>query len=149
MTLDTRIYAPGADYREVFTKVNQIIGAHEGIRFEDGADSIMNLPGQGLGAWVIVYHRDGEPVEVSIDTVYSYSGPDGGCGDLHARVVAELGQWLDFKGVAWSWQNEFTGEVHQRYDGLTDLAGEGAEASAWVRDIVMPALFGQERDDGV
>ena len=146
MTLDTRIYAPGADYRQVFIKVNQLIGAHEGIRFKDCAESIMNLPGQRLDAWVIVYHREGEPVEISLDTSYGYTGADGGCGDLHARVVAHLGQWLDSKGIAWSWLNEFTGEVHQSYEGLADLAGGGAEASAWFRDIVKPALSGEVPD---
>jgi hypothetical protein len=123
MTLDTRVYSPGADYRETFLKVNELIGAHEGVKVKEAADSIMNLPGQGLDAWVIVYHRQGEPVEVSIDTGYGYRGPDGGCRDLHARVVAELGQWLDSKGIAWSWQNEFTGETHPGYEGLADFGG--------------------------
>jgi hypothetical protein len=169
MTLDTRIYIHGpADYREVFVKCNQLIGADEGVRFEDKPGNIWNKPGQGLCALLDVYYGqggtalrkpgdharycDGEAdecfspcgvpcwLEVSFDTAYGYRGPEGGCGDLHARLVAELGRWLDGKGVRWSWQNEFTGEIHQGYEGLDGLASGGAEASSWFREIVAPAL---------
>lgn len=168
MTLDTRVYLHDrADYREVFIKCNQLIGADEGTAFEDKPGNIWNKPGQGLCALLDVYHGDGAPLvkpgehdrycdgeaddclepcgvprwlEVSFDTGYSYEGPDGGCGDLHARLVAELGHWLDGKGIAWSWCNEFTEEVFRGYDRLTDLGSGGAEASTWFRDIVAPAL---------
>ena len=139
MTLDTRVYLRDpVDYREVFMKCNQLIGAHEGIRFTDDNDSIANDPGQGLCAWLIVYHRD--QVEVSLDTAYGYDADGEGCGDLHARLVAQLGHWLDGKGIRWSWQNEFTGEIHEGYEGLADLGSGGAEASTWFREIVAPAL---------
>ena len=172
MTLDTRVYICGRiDHRELFTKCNQLIGAHEGIAFTDkevesGERRLYNHPGQGLCALLDVrYRRDApllapgahyrycEPededhthcfphwVEVSFDTAYGYKSDSGeGCGDLHARLVAELGQWLDAKDIRWSWQNEFTGEVHQGYEGLTELGPGGAEASTWFRDIVAPAL---------
>ena len=129
--------------------------------------TISNKPGQGLPGWLMIHYRPDAPLradeaahdedcegeddcswnhrracwlEVSIDTAYGYRGPEGGCGDLHARLVAELGQWLDTRGVRWQWKNEFTGEVHDRYDGLTDLGSGGAEASEWFRDIVTPAI---------
>lgn len=79
--------------------------------------------------------------EVSLDTAYGYSHPEhGSCGNLHAWLVANSGSWLDSRGVAWSWRNEFTGEVHQRFDGLSQLGGGGAEATDWFRNIVVPAL---------
>lgn len=168
MTLDTRIYVHGPiDYREVFVKCGQLIGAHEGIKFtdepvpewkdgkrkrgaEDGEWFIWNAPDQGLCALLTVsYRKDGalrapgshsrycEPeadecdggcalpcwLEVSFNTAYGYSGPEGGCGALHARLVGEFGRWLDSKKVRWSWLNEFTGEVHDGYGRLPELVG--------------------------
>lgn len=174
MTLSTYVYVRDqVDYREVFAITNQLIGAHEGVRFmdrkhEDGSRCISNNPDQGLCAWLLVTYNPAGPLttpeqaaqhddycepdcdgdhydracwlKVNLDTVYSYHGPDGGCGDLHARVVAELGQWLDGKGIRWEWRNEFTGEVHQGYDGLAELGSGGAEASDWFRNIAAPAI---------
>lgn len=77
MTLDTRVYVlDRIDYREVFLKCNQLIGAHEGIESRDepekiwregkpypdpsGRWSIWNKPGQGLCALLDVsYRKDG------------------------------------------------------------------------------------------
>lgn len=169
MTLSTYVYVKDpVDYRELFVKCNQLIGAHEHVEFREDDDSIHNLPGQGLCAWLLLYHGHGKPyctaeqaatcdedceqpcdgdhydracwAKVNFDTGYSFSGPDGGCGDLHARIVAELGAWLDERGVDWEWRNEFTGEVHQRYNGLTDLGRGGAEATTWFRNIAAPAI---------
>lgn len=87
--------------------------------------------------------------EVSYDTAYGYKGPDGmGCGDLHARLVAELGMWLDTKGVRWKWKNEFTGEVHEGYDRLTELGSSGFEASAWYRTSALPAIIARAAKEG-
>jgi hypothetical protein len=186
MTLDTRVYVQGRiDYREVFVKCNQLIGAHEGIKFtdepvadwkdgeripgpEDGEWTIWNKPGQGLCALLDISYRRADPLreadehakycdgdtddcfapcgvpcwlEVSFDTAYGYKGDGGeGCGDLHARLVAELGQWLDGKGIRWQWRNEFTSEVHSGYERLIDLCSSGFEASAWFRTTVAPAI---------
>lgn len=80
-------------------------------------------------------------VEISLDTAYGYKGPDGmGCGDLHAVLVAEYGRWLDQRGIAWSWRNEFTGETHTGYHGLIELGPGGASASEWFRTTVVPAI---------
>lgn len=79
--------------------------------------------------------------EISWDTAYGYRGPDGmGCGDLHARLVAELGAWLDARGVRWKWKNEFSGEVHEGYERLIELASGGFEATSWFRTMVVPAI---------
>ncbi|WP_329521228.1 hypothetical protein [Spirillospora sp. NBC_01491] len=63
-------------------------------------------------------------LQVNFDTAYGYRDEQGrGCGDLHASLIAQLGQWLDERRVRWAWQNEFTGEIHTGYDRLTDLRG--------------------------
>jgi hypothetical protein len=166
MTLNTRVYiADRIDYREVFAKCDRLIGADEGVKFTDEPGSIWNNPGQGLCALLDVTHGNGSPLraepepcdeycepdcdgihqpacwlDVSFDTGYSYSGPEGGCGDLHARLVAELGRWLDGRGIRWSWQNEFTGEIHQGYEGLTELGAGGLAALGWFAASVAPAI---------
>jgi hypothetical protein len=85
-------------------------------------------------------------LEVSFDTPYGYRDEQGrGCGDLHASLVSQLGQWLDERGVRWLWENEFTGEVHSGYERLVDLCTGGFEASAWFRTSVLPAI---EREAG-
>lgn len=134
MTLNTKVYIHDhVDYLQVFVKCSQLLGADEGVRFKQAPGMIMNVPGQGMPAWLTVYHYDDGPetdnwggsaqVKVSFDTAYGYSGPDGGCGGLHARLVAELGRWLDGKGATWSWLNEWTGEIYQGHDGLAGLGG--------------------------
>lgn len=153
MTLSTYVYVKDKiDRRALFMKCNQLVGADEGVRFSESDTGISNEPGQGLNAWVLISGRADGPLtsaaeaaehgeecegeddcswaheracwaKANFDTSYSYQGPEGGCGDLHARYVAELGKWLDDQGIGWEWRNEFTGEVHQRYDGLTELGG--------------------------
>ena len=170
MTLSTYVYVKDkVDHRALFTKCNQLIGADEGVKFREDDDSIVNEPDQGLCAWLLIHYGTDAPyvttahaaahdeycepgcdggghyeracwAKVNFDTAYSYHGPDGGCGDLHARLVAELGKWMDDQGIDWEWRNEFTGEVHQRYDGLTELGDGGAEATDWFRNVAGPAI---------
>ena len=154
MTLDTRIYVHDrVPAQEVFGKLCELVTGppRPGTRVTSDERSVMNDPGQGFDAWIIIYrdiegkapHRAepeghdeecdedcsyGHPpacwLEASLDTAYGYHGADGDCGSLHARLVRELGEWLDARGaLAWSWRNEFTGEVHQRFDGLGELGG--------------------------
>lgn len=138
-----------------------------------GSWTIGNGCGIGLPAWLMLHYRVGAPLRTDgdactdscdkeagedayhhhppahwlllwFDTAYSYKGEDGrGCGDLHASLVAQLGRWLDERGVAWSWQNEFNGEIHggpDRYERLGDICSSGAEASAWFESTVKPAI---------
>lgn len=186
MTLDTRMYVlDRVDHRAMFQRCQELIGATD-ARTSDEQDptyrngqrivepgspwTLMNEPGQGLSAWLMMHYRPGAPLrsaeqaaghdeyceedcsgrehrpacwlEISFDTAYGYRGPGGeGCGDLHARVVAELGQWLDKAGVRWSWRNEFTGEVHTGYDRLVDLMSGGFEATAWFQTSALPAIL--------
>jgi hypothetical protein len=82
-------------------------------------------------------------IEVTFDTAYSYRGDNGeGCSDLHARIVTALGQWLDAKGLPWKWQNEYSGEWFDRYDGLAEFgdAHRATGADAWFRSQVLPAI---------
>ena len=67
------------------------------------------------------------------------------CSNLHARLVFELGQWLDAKGLPWKWHNEYTGEWFDRYDGLESF-GDFHRASGvdeWFRNRVLPAITGE------
>lgn len=130
--------------------------------------NIGNAPGQGLCALLDVYYRPGSPLratdngcewycdpgcdddehdnpacwlEVSFDTAYGYRDEQGrGCGDLHASLIAQLGQWLDDSGVRWSWMNDSHCETWTGYDHLVDLCEAGAAASNWFRTTVMPAI---------
>lgn len=123
MTLSTKIYVHDpVGIREVFVTCNRLIGADEGTRFTHAGPVLRNDPGQGLCAWLwITENLEGVPLTVDFDTAYGYHGPEGGCGDLHVRLVRQLGAWLDERGVRWSWLNEFTDEVFQGTDGLETL----------------------------
>lgn len=130
--------------------------------------TISNEPDQGLPGWLMIHYRPDAPLhtaedaarhddcdpdcngdhytracwlEVSLDTAYGYRGKEGGCGDLHAWFVFELGKWLDERGTRWQWRNEFTGEVFDGNAGLESLCTLGAEASAWMREKVLPAIL--------
>jgi hypothetical protein len=90
------------------------------------------------------YHPHACWADIDFDTAYGYRDSRGwGCGDLHAVLVAEVGKWLDERGVRWEWRNEFNGDVHggdDRYARLIDLVSGGADASAWFRTSVLPAI---------
>jgi hypothetical protein len=80
-------------------------------------------------------------LDVDFDTGYGHRDAQGGCGELHARLVAQLGRRLDSKGIAWSWKNEFSGEVHDgpdRYERLVDLCHRSVANQEWFRNMVWP-----------
>lgn len=66
-------------------------------------------------------------LRASFNTNLGWQGPEGGSGELHARFVADLGRWLDGKGIRWSWLNtvtsdiELAGEIHRGHQGLAEL----------------------------
>lgn len=93
--------------------------------------------GQGLPAWTYIHFgadgqwRQADDEEddgyftpkhfavVDFDTAYSYRGPDGQtCSGLHVALMTQLGVWLDGLGVKWQWRDEYTGKVHDAYDGF-------------------------------
>ncbi len=145
----------------------------------DDARCLANACGIGLPAWLMLHYRPDAPLvtaeqaaahdedceadcdgsehfaqacwlSVDFDTAYSYRDEQGrGCGDFHACLVATLGQWLDDRGVPWSWRNEFTGEVHggdDRYERLTDLMQGGHRAMEWFQSTVKPAIAAHIRN---
>jgi len=84
-------------------------------------------------------------IEVSFDTAYGYRNEHGeGCSELHARLIAELGNWLDARGLQWKWHNEYTGEWFDRFDSLAEFAGyhESSGADEWFRSVVTPVILG-------
>jgi hypothetical protein len=93
---------------------------------------------------------DGDPtqngwgaIEVTFDTAYGFKGEGGeSCSDLHARLVTALGQWLDVRGLPWKWNNEFTGEWFDRYDGLAEFgdAYRATGAADWFQNLALPAI---------
>lgn len=90
----------------------------------------------------VIFHETECWLSVDFDTAYGYRDKAGrGCGDLHALLVAELGQFLDGRGVRWRWRNEFTGEIHDGPERLVELVSGGFEASAWFRTSVLPAIL--------
>lgn len=138
----------------------------------EGARMLSNHIGQGLPAILDIHYRRDAPLasaeqaatctsycdpaedehdhpracwaDVDFDTAYSYKDSAGRrCGDLHALLVSEMGQWLDARGVRWEWRNEYTGEVHggdDRYVRLVDLVAGSDEAVAWFQASVLPAI---------
>lgn len=138
---------------------------------------VSNEPLQDLPAWLLLHYRPDAPLrtleqgaacdedcgtdcdrsyhpracwlDVDFDTSYGYSNNGMGCGDLHAMIVVELGQWLDSLGIRWERRNEFTGDVHggeDRYRRLIDLTSGGFEASAWFQSTVLPAISASIED---
>lgn len=89
-------------------------------------------------------HRPACWLELDFDTAYGYSVNGMGCGDLHAVLVGELGEWLTGRGVRWLWQNEFTGEIHDDPKKLVELVSGGFEATAWFTTSVLPAILSGE-----
>ncbi len=89
------------------------------------------------------YHARACFADVDFDTAYSSKFSFGGCSQLHALLVSNLGQWLDGRGVRWEWRTEYTGEVFggdERYTSLTTLLDSGVKAMEWFNDVVLPAI---------
>ncbi|TMS00144.1 hypothetical protein [Nonomuraea basaltis] len=148
----------------------QLTSWRKGARTPDPGKpwNIGNQVDQGLCALLDIYYRPGGPLraedngcewycdsgcdngehenpacwlEVSFDTAYGYRDEQGRrCGDLHASLVADLGRWLDERGVRWLWYADTLAEVYSGYEPLTRLCTAGAEAADWFRTSVLPAI---------
>lgn len=93
--------------------------------------------GQGLPAWTFIHYgsdvvwRQADDVEddgyvtpahfasIDFDTAYGYRGENGEtCSTLHVQLMTRVGKWLDEQSVPWKWRDEFTGHIHDAYDGF-------------------------------
>lgn len=164
MTLSTKVYIlDQVDPESVFRFCQGLLTQYDDMRRkpeQQRSQGLKNEPGQDLPAWLLCYHNPGGPtltpeqvidedaslsdlcwMTVDFDTAYGYRMANGwGCGDLHAALVGELGEWLKAQGLRWVWQNEFTGEYHSGHAGLEELGAEGAEAGLWFTSTVIPAI---------
>lgn len=94
-------------------------------------------------------HTPAHWLDVDFDTAYGARFENGmRCGDLHAALVAELGEWLTGRGIRWMWRNEFTGEVHDDPKKLIELVRGGFEATAWYQTTALPAILGHMASGG-
>jgi hypothetical protein len=147
MTLSTDLYVlDPVPMIEVFTEAIRQMGATNPVVVDrdawgDNSTRLhMTQPGQGLPAWLTVHYRTDGPVltddqekseersycpahfiRVNWDTTYGYRDKGENCGQLHARLVASLGQWLTTRRIRWAWRNEFTGEIFFSPSGLDRL----------------------------
>jgi|SRR5687767_1265711 len=164
MTLNTTVLiGKPCDEKEVFMFCRELLNCPKDIPFTHDEDSIRNPGGIGLDAWLwINYDKDPKAhecdfecdedcyyaesprhsgysyVDVSFDTAYGFRGKDGeSCSDLHAKLVYKLGEWLDSKDLPWKWQNEYTGEWFDRYDGLETLGNyHDKNVKEWFDNVV-------------
>lgn len=135
MTLHTRIAvtSPDVDPDQAFRYARHLLGAQEHTYSTQryGSSGWMMNPDQQLPALMWVEHHHGKKLPlfedqthdvntgdewsyqpatytmIHFDTGYFYSGWNGAaCGDLHAWLVREIGQWLDHQNAPWTWQDE-------------------------------------------
>lgn len=129
-------YRPGGAYRtdaESAAHDTDICNVPES-EFFDGDDPVCD------GS----HHEPACHLEVEMDTAYGFEGPNGmRCDHLHGVMVARLGALLDERGIAWSWRNEYTGEVHEGATGLDGLLRAGEAGNAWFDQLAMPAIQAQ------
>jgi len=152
----------------IFTHEKPSYGRSEGVMQYFGA------PGQNANAWAIMSYvtDDSKPfvdehdeweieeydeddlrtllpdhyVTINFDTGYAYSDEWGGCATLHARYIVDLGSEFDKAGIDWYWKNEFTGQVHHRYDGIEDFIEGGVKAGEWFTSQVLPHIRSMHED---
>jgi hypothetical protein len=166
MTLNTsiRVTTPMTvdEAHDLFTYCQSLVGpAYALVGEHYHGKGWMNEPDQGLPAWLMLEHNDGEPIadeideecgappagyaEVSFDTAYGYQGEHGeSCTQLHALLVVQVTSWLAVRRYGWAWQNEYTGEWHDTVTGepMAAFIGNGEQAREWFTTQVVPLIRG-------
>lgn len=169
MTLNTTVAIRGnCNPKEIFLYCRALLNTPDNVEIREGEKNITHPPGVGLSAWLMLHIVDNIAYDcddscdeydcfhqinpeyngwataaVSFDTAYSYRGDNGeSCSDLHARLITNLGYFLDQKGLEWQWQNEYTGEWFERFDQLDKFgnAHRATGADNWFRNIALPAI---------
>jgi hypothetical protein len=130
---------------EIGNNIGQGLPALMGVRYRPGAAVQADHEGhdpEWCSEDCTYQHDPAHWIFIDFDTAYSYHDEHGGCGTLHARLLFQLGEWLDARGIQWAWRNEFTGEVHigDKYERLADLTDGGQAAMRWFKGVVEPAL---------
>lgn len=123
----------------------------EGNEWGSWQNTIVNRPSQGLDAWAITHHNNGEVIEwesylaegeepedealepalrvyVDFDTAYGYrkfdpvTGERMGCTDLHREFICRIiDEYATPRNLTVWWHNEFTGEWFKDIAGLVDF----------------------------
>lgn len=172
MTLSTDIYitGTGATMRQVYDKVNDLLGIPQTRLSTETSTSIRNRIGQGFPAIVAVSAGEGgslvtpqhdddceledEPctyyghteqhhVHVNLDTGYAYRDERGwDCSRLHAYVILALADWLSDKDCSVRWTNEYAGTTHDTsdVDAVERFIGGGDDIATIAAALVIAAV---------
>ncbi len=59
-------------------------------------------------------------VAFATDVTYSAAGA-ANCGQIHAALIYQIGNWLEDQGVSWTWASLLNPETHSGYDNLNKM----------------------------
>lgn len=142
MTMTTRVYAldpvNGASLHAEATRLvnptdQEVITEDDRTgsfyTYVDGRAQLRNTADQGLAALVWTHFGVDHPItDREIESDGTIIGPDldfmamvafdtpYGASEHHAWLVAQLGEWLDDRGVRWVWELEYDGSLHKADD---------------------------------
>ena len=137
--------------REAWTARTDRINTAIGQGLPGIVDCRYRQDGAPLAVDDVIEHEDGEDdwvsqrrchVQLSWDTAYSYNhGRHSSAGSLHAEALVHLAASLP-EGVTISWENEYTGAIH---DGVTaealgEFLGWNLAAVHWRLTVAAPAI---------
>lgn len=168
MTLSTDLYIHDLINPElVYDKCMELMGEDPTTaQVSRDPEGISNERGQDFDALLSIYHTaDGRPIPVDPEAVRqpprhyvrvnwdtSYAGRSKlqgfNCDTLHAHYIVALGRWLDDLECDWSWRNEYTGQIHHKYEGIVEFLGNGANAREWFETVVLPAITAKNAPPG-
>lgn len=156
MTLTTRVaIGHPLPVQHVYQHARDLVGTPAGVdpvvTSYRSFECIGNPPSLGADALLWIYYGLDAPLdveyydpecnrpdgvvclEVCFDTPYSAVSTRGEtCGQLHARLVREMGAWIGEHGAPWWWYDEREGEWHAGCEGLGGPGGyreEGQHAA--------------------